>query len=96
MPLDPAFISRYADDIAFVAEEQPATNAEDFISQLQHAGYVLDTYAGITGAEDLDTAATYLSDALDSTGDEHRLLVDRAAKYLAGASDMVEEYRLMV
>lgn len=89
-------VARYADDIAFVAEERPATTPEGFIEQLRTAAHRLDVYARINGAEDLETAATYLTDAMASTGAERRVLLNRAVKYLAYTSDMVDEYRLMV
>ncbi|WP_326768835.1 hypothetical protein OG978_33705 [Streptomyces sp. NBC_01591] len=89
-------LARYAADIAFVAEEQPATTIEDFIDQLQTVAERLDS-AGIQGAEDLETAATYLTDAAGNTDDTKRTaLLGRATKLLAYADDVVGEYRLMV
>ncbi|MEU6552081.1 hypothetical protein ABZ915_17620 [Streptomyces sp. NPDC046915] len=88
-------ISWYADDLAFVTEETPAATAEAFISQLGTAGSRLED-AGINGAEDLETAATYLNDAASLTGDAQAVLIDRARKLLNFVTDMVDEYRDMV
>lgn len=91
----PSILAPYVDDIAFVAEESPATTPEDFVEQLRTAAHRLDVYARINGAEDLETAATYLVDALASTGAERSVLLNQVVKYLAYTSDMVDEYRLM-
>ncbi|MEV4975541.1 hypothetical protein [Streptomyces scopuliridis] len=91
-----SILARHAADIAFVAEEKPATTLEDFISQLQTASHNLGYFAGINGAEDLDGAATILTAAIDATGTDRDVLVRRAAVYLANTADMVDEYRLMV
>ncbi|MFE6479661.1 hypothetical protein [Streptomyces rochei] len=89
-------LAPYTDDIAFAAEEEPATTVQDFIEQLGTAAHNLGNLARINGAEDLETAAQYLSDALDSEGAEHEVLVKRAVRYLKSTADMVDEYRLMV
>lgn len=91
-----ATLAPYTDDIAFAAEAKPATTPDDFIGQLSMAAHNLGYFAGINGAEDLETAAQYLSDAMDSEGTEHDVLVERAIRYLKDVYDMVEEYRLMV
>ncbi|KIZ16853.1 hypothetical protein [Streptomyces natalensis] len=75
-----------------IAPETP----EEFINQLGTAALNFGTYARINGAEDLETAATYLSGAIGSTGAKRRTLLNQAVKYLANTSDMVDEYRLMV
>ncbi|NEB42297.1 hypothetical protein [Streptomyces sp. SID14515] len=92
-----SLIARYAVDIAFVAEEQPATTLADFNAQLATVVERLGpTWADIEGAEELDVAVTYLADALDTTGDAERtVLVNRAATYLTRIPDLVEEYREM-
>ncbi|WP_327335890.1 hypothetical protein OG384_04450 [Streptomyces sp. NBC_01324] len=91
-------IARYAADIAFVAEEKPATTLEDFNEQLSTAAHRLGkTWADIQGAEELDTAVTYLADAIYSTDDAERaVLVNRAASYLCDLDEVVAEYRDMV
>ncbi|MGW2110694.1 hypothetical protein [Streptomyces sp. NPDC001948] len=91
-----SILAEYADDIAFVAEEQPATTIEDFIDQLRWSVRNFEL-AGINGTEELEDAATYLGDADGSTDDNERtVLLNRAVKKLAYADDMVDEFRLMV
>jgi hypothetical protein len=88
-------LSRHADDIAFVAEEAPATDLNEFASQVGTAGSRMED-AGINNAEDLDTASTYLADAANATGTEQAVLLKRAADLLTDVSGMVDEYRDMV
>ncbi|WP_098899401.1 hypothetical protein [Streptomyces sp. st77] len=90
-------IAKHAVDIAFVAEQDPATTLEDFNEQLDTAAERLGpTWADINGAEELPVAVTYLADAIQSTDDAERaVLVNRAASYLTDVSDVVEEYRGM-
>lgn len=95
MAIAPAVLAHYVDDIAFVAEQPAATTPERFIEQTEIAAIRLAD-AGIHGAEDLETAAQYLTDAIASTGTEHRILLDRAIEYLADIDEMVDEYRDMV
>ncbi|MEU6990350.1 hypothetical protein ABZ953_06765 [Streptomyces sp. NPDC046465] len=83
-------------DIAFVAEEKPATTPQELVGQLQTAAHRLGYNAGINGAEDLETAAAYLSDAVTSTGSKRQVLLDQAVEYLVNTADMVDEHRLMV
>ncbi|MGY5068396.1 hypothetical protein [Streptomyces griseus] len=91
-----SLIADYADGIAFVAEEQPATNVPDFTAQVRTAIRNFEL-AGINGTEELEDAATYLDDADTSTDDNERaVLLNRAAANLAYADDMVDEYRDMV
>lgn len=92
----PAILAPYVDDIAFVAEEKPAATPQALVGQLQTAAHRLGYYAGINGAEDLETAATYLSDAIASTGGKRQVLLKQAVEYLVNTADMVDEYRLMV
>jgi hypothetical protein len=92
----PSILARYVDDIAFVAEAEPATTPAEFIDQLGTAARNLGYFARINGAEDLETAATYLTDAMQSKGGERRVLLNHAVGYLANTADMVDEYRLMV
>lgn len=89
-------IVRHATDIAFAAEEQPATTPDDFLDQLRTAAHNLGYYAGINGAEDLDTAAMYLDDARHAGTAEQPVLLKRANRNLKYLADMVDEYRLMV
>ncbi|MFF8422954.1 hypothetical protein [Streptomyces sp. NPDC015680] len=89
-------LARYADDIAFVAEEQPATTLTAFAEQLVSATERLGE-VGINGAEELEVAARYLADADSATTDNERnVLLNRAAKNLTDVDDMVSEFRDMV
>lgn len=88
-------ISWYADDIAFAAEESPATTLAEFASQVGTAGSRMED-VGINNAEDLDTAATYLSDAASLTSVEQSVLLKQASDLLNDVTDMVGEYRDMV
>jgi hypothetical protein len=91
-----SLIALYSKDIAFVTDESPADSADVFADQLRTAAERLGYNAGIHGAEDLETAATYLTDAQHSQEPtEQRVLLDRVAAYLQNVDDMVDEYRLM-
>lgn len=96
MTITPTILARYTDDIAFAAEAEPATTPQEFIDQLGTAARNLGTFARINGAEDLETAVIYLTDAMEAKGAERRVLLNRAVGYLANTADMVDEYRLMV
>lgn len=85
----------YADDIAFVTEEKPATTLEAFVGQVRTAGSRMED-VGINNAEDLDTASTYLNDAATASGTDQAVLLKRASDLLNDVSDMVAEYRDMV
>lgn len=85
----------YAADIAFPAENTPATTLEAFASQLGTASDRMQD-AGINNAEDLETAATYIADAAHLTGVEQAVLLKRASDLLSDVADMVDEYRDMV
>lgn len=89
-------LNHHADDIAFVADKEPATTLDDFIEQLGIAAkHLQDTHA--ISAEDLDDAAIYLSDAQRATSpQEQQMLLKQAAERLRYADDAVEDYRLMV
>jgi len=94
LTIAPAVLARFTDGIAFVAEAQPATTVQEFIDQLGVAAGRIAA-ARLDGAEDLETAATYLADAVRASGAERRVLTDKAVDYLSSARDMVDEYRLM-
>lgn len=94
MTIAPAVLAPFVDDIAFVAEEQPAATPQDFIEQLGVASERLAD-AHINNAEDLETAATYLADAINATGARRKHLTEQAVGYLKHTADMVGEYRLM-
>lgn len=91
----PSVLARYVDDIAVAADAQPATTPQELVGQLETAAHHL-ALAGIHGAEDLETAATYLADAIAAKGAERRTLLNQAVSYLADTADLVDEYRLMV
>ena len=55
-------IGRYADDIAYVAGQDAAVDLEGLIGQLGTAAQQYET-AGVTGHEDVETAATLLGEA---------------------------------
>jgi hypothetical protein len=95
MTIAPTILAPYVDGIAFVAEEEPATTPAEFVDQLGITAERL-TDARINGAEDLETAATYLTDAMASKGAKRKVLLNQAVKYLVNTADMVDEYRLMV
>lgn len=84
----------YADDIASVTEEAPATTLDGFATQVGTAGSRMED-AGINNAEDLDTASTYLNDAATLTGNDQAVLLKRASDLLNDVTDMVDEYRDM-
>lgn len=92
----PSVLAKYVDDIAFAAEAEPATTPEEFINQLGTAARNLGFFARIDGAEDLETAAIYLTDAMEAKGAERSVLLNRAVGYLKDTADMVDEYRLIV
>lgn len=90
-------VLRYAEDIAYVAQETPATGLEALINQLD---YAVGRYseAGINGHEDLETAATLLTEAHNSDDEAERdVFLRRADEILYQlVSSMTDEYRCMV
>lgn len=89
-------ISRYADDIAFVAEEAPATDLDTFIDQLETAATRFGE-AGINGHEDLETAAIHLGEARNADDENARnVFLRRADELLEDVWDMTQDYRCMV
>ncbi|MFF7780391.1 hypothetical protein ACFZCG_39010 [Streptomyces tanashiensis] len=64
-------IRRYADDIAYVAQQPLATDLAALISQLDTAAPRYEA-AGINGHEDLETASSHLGEALNSTDETSR------------------------
>jgi hypothetical protein len=90
-----SLISRYAADIAFVTEQEPATALYDFIDQLTLAAERLEK-CGCVGAEEIGPAA-YLADAQHAQpGPEQQALLKQAANRLRVVDDAVDEYRDMV
>ncbi|MEW5627216.1 hypothetical protein AB1388_11675 [Streptomyces hydrogenans] len=86
-------IRRYADDIAYVAQQSPATDLAALISQLDTAAPRY-AEAGINGHEDLETASSYLDEALRATGTDRDVFLRRADELLSPIVwDMTQEYR---
>lgn len=86
-------IRRYADDIAYVAQEPPATDLAALISQVDTAAPRYEA-AGINGHEDLETASSYLDEALHATGTDRDVFLRRAHDLLRPlVMDMTQEYR---
>ncbi|MEU1071911.1 MULTISPECIES: hypothetical protein [unclassified Streptomyces] len=89
-------IKRYATDIAYVAEQTPATDLAAFASQLDTAARTFGM-AGINGHEDLETAGTLLGEAINADDDTERgVLLRKADELLTPVWDMTSEYRDMV
>jgi hypothetical protein len=88
-------IRRYADDIAYVAEQDPATDLDSFIGQLGTAEARF-SMAGINGHEDVGTAARLLDEARAADGTARDAFLRRAGKRLASVDEMTDEYREMV
>jgi hypothetical protein len=88
-------VRRYADDIAYVAEQDPATDLDSFIGQLG-AAEARFSMAGINGHEDVGTAATLLDEARAADGTARDVFLRRADKRLASVEEMTDEYRDMV
>jgi hypothetical protein len=90
-------ISRYGDDIAFVAEEDRATDLAGFIDQLYTASRRFSE-GGINGHEDLESAAGLLSESFrDGTDETTRdVFLRRTDELLEDVWDMTQDYRCMV
>ncbi|MGY3341036.1 hypothetical protein ACVW0K_007229 [Streptomyces filamentosus] len=89
-----SLLRRYADDIAYVAQQPPATDLAGFASQLDTAAPRYEE-AGINGHEDLETASLHLDEALRATGTDRDVFLRRADSLLRPlVSDMTQEYRL--
>lgn len=90
-------IARHATNLAHLTQEALAETGSDLIDQLREAEERLDR-AGISGADDLGTAAGLLDQALDVELDggtplEQEVTVVHAASLLRGLEDMTAEYR---
>ncbi len=89
-------IRRYADDIAYVAEEDPAANLDTFISQLRTASRRFEI-SRTDGCTELDAAVIHLDEAQVTFGDADRsALYNQASRMLYHLGDMTQEYREMV
>lgn len=91
-----ALLNRFAKDVAFVAEEQPAITIVSFADQLYVAAEHFEG-AGINGRDDLEAAARYLVDSEAATSKKRRaVLFSQALGHLTDLGDMVDDYRLML
>jgi len=89
-------IRSYADDIAYVAETNPATDIATLADQTGKAAKNL-SLAGINGHENVETAAGHLHEASIAVDDTARtMFLKRADKLLRNVDDMTAEYREMV
>ncbi|MBD0743569.1 hypothetical protein [Streptomyces sp. CBMA152] len=88
-------VRRYAEDIAYVAEQAPATDLDALVGQLDSAARNFDI-AGINGHEDLETAGTLLGEAINADGIERGVFLRKADELLTPLWDMTSEYRDMV
>lgn len=89
-------ISRYAADIGFVAEVEPATDLGAFVDQL-HTAAQRFSEGGINQYEEVEDAATCLIEALNSADEtERNVFLRRADEHLTDVWDMTEDYRCMV
>ncbi|MFI8792672.1 hypothetical protein [Streptomyces sp. NPDC055105] len=89
-------IGPYKEPIAFAAKAEPAITASEFITQLGTAAANLRK-AGIRNTENLDNAAFYLAQALDTTSREEVTSGIRHASHcLQATADLVGEYRPLV
>lgn len=89
-------VRRYAEELAFVTEEDKADDLAALIDHLQTAAPRFAT-ADINGHEDLETAATLLAEANRAADDTERTVFLRKADELLYPIvwDMTEGYRLM-
>ncbi|MDT0270569.1 hypothetical protein RM844_30280 [Streptomyces sp. DSM 44915] len=90
-----SLIKAHAAHVAFVAEEPPATDLHALAYHVTIAAERM-VDAGITLAEEMDQAATYLYDARDAEPEKRQVLLDMAADYLKLTRDAVDEYRDML
>lgn len=89
-------VKEHAADVAYVAEESPATTLDELASQLDTAAPRFAD-AGIIGWEDLETAATLLTEAQHAADHATRdVFLKRADELLAQVWEMASEYREMV
>ncbi|NGN63140.1 hypothetical protein G5C51_04360 [Streptomyces sp. A7024] len=87
-------IGRYAKEVAFVAEEAPATTLDEIAAQAETAADNL-TAVGIDGG-DLYAGAVYLAD-VDAVEEPDRPVLARLAdKHLSNGLDAIDEYRLQL
>ncbi|MFD5221393.1 hypothetical protein ACFWMH_27510 [Streptomyces tendae] len=89
-------IRRYADDIAYVAEEGLAADLDTFIAQLRTVARRFEL-SRVDGYTALDAAVIHLDEAQVTLGDADRsALYSQANRMLYHLGDMTQEYREMV
>lgn len=91
----PELIAKYADCLAFVTEEEPASTLAELSEQICTAEDAL-VRVGIHMAEGISDAAVLLDQCRDGGPEEQALFLSRAANQLVYLGDAVDEYRLMV
>lgn len=94
---DADIVKRYADELAYVAEKEKATDLGTLIDQLDTAARNF-AMAGINGHEDMETASVLLGEAVHVDDDTVRaVFLGRADDLLYPIVwDMTSEYRDMV
>lgn len=91
-----SLLADYARDIAFVAEEEPATTLADLATQLYACGDPFEMAGFADAEEEARAAAAYLTDAAASTDPtEYAVLLKKAAERLPYIGDIASEYRDM-
>lgn len=89
-----SIVETYAESLAVVADESPATEIDAFISQLSSASYNMDI-AGLD-INDVDAAATYLADARSSTGSEQQVLLAKVWRRLQNSAELFDDFKMMI
>ncbi|RLL67009.1 hypothetical protein [Streptomyces sp. Z26] len=87
-------ITRYADDVAFVADEETTDDLATFAAQLAAAAENAAA-VDLLYAEDLTAAAVYLADVPTAAAEQRPVLLARAEHLLRTGCDALEEYREM-
>ncbi|GAA2770342.1 hypothetical protein [Streptomyces showdoensis] len=90
-------LAKYADDVAFVVEDNPVVDLCDLGNQLLDAVHIFKR-SGINGFEDIRDAVTFIDDAEWRAPDAaaKQVLLNQVADRLKDLPDMVAEYRLAV
>ncbi|MFD4756369.1 hypothetical protein [Streptomyces sp. NPDC058426] len=89
-------ITRYAEGLAFVTEDKPATTLYGIAAQIQEAGDILLEVGGLDIAEGVGAAGVLLQQAAESdTAEEKNLFIRRATPILHQLDDAIDEYRDM-
>lgn len=90
-------LTRYADDIGYVAEAESPADALDVLAHHLETAATNFDMAGINGHEDVQTVAGYINEAAVSDDDTERaVFLRKADKLLKRVWEMTQEYREMV